>query len=160
MSDIERIIERYKKGSELFAQALEGVPQEILDRAPAPGKWSIRQIAIHLADAEIVGAMRLRSIAAQPGSLLKAYDQDAWAQKLAYERLSPELALELFRGLRASTAAMLRVLPAAAWENTAQHEESGMVRLGEFVEHYSKHAEHHSAQIRELRLRWGSAATA
>jgi hypothetical protein len=158
--DTEKIIARYEKGPEVLEKALSGLPLELLDREHAPGKWTIRQLAVHVADAEIVGATRLRWIAAQPGATLKAYDQDAWAAKLAYPAQSVEDALALFRALRRSTAAMLRALPAAAWENTAVHEESGTVRLPDFVEHYSEHCEHHSEQIREIRSKFAAGAAA
>ena len=56
---------------------------ETLDRAPAPGKWSVRDILSHLADCEIVFAFRLRQALAEdyhvfsrsirmPGRLLTA----------------------------------------------------------------------------------------
>lgn len=155
---IASVVDRYEKGIETLAQALQGVPAEILDKSPAPGKWSIRQIAVHLADAETVGVARFRTIAAQPGSLLKTYDQDAWAAKLAYTRQSPEQALQLFSLLRQTTAAMLRALPESAWKNTGRHEESGEVVLDKFVEHYCDHVDNHSRQIREIRKKFGAPA--
>ena len=156
--NVTSLVDRYEKGVEVFAQALKGVPAEILDKSPAPGKWSIRQIAVHLADSETVGVTRFRTIAAQPGSVLKAYDQDAWAQKLAYTQQSPEQALELFTLLRKTTAAMLRALPEAAWKNTGRHEESGEVVLEKFVEHYCDHVDNHSRQMREIRQKFGAPA--
>lgn len=158
--DTGKIIARYERGPEVLEEALRNVSMDSLDRAHAPGKWTIRQLAVHVADAEIVGASRLRWIAAQPGSTLKAYDQDAWAAKLAYPAQSVEDALALFRALRRSTAAMLRALPASAWDNTAVHEESGTVNLPDFVEHYSEHCEHHSRQIVEIRRLFAMAAVA
>ena len=41
----EALVERYEKGIEAFEGALNNVPQEMLDRRPAPDKWSIREIA-------------------------------------------------------------------------------------------------------------------
>ena len=156
---VASVVDRYEKGVEVFVQALKGVPAEILDKSPAPGKWSIRQIAVHLADSETVGVARFRTIAAQPGSVLKAYDQEAWAEKLAYTSQSPEQALELFSLLRKTTAAMLRALPEAAWKNTGRHEESGEVVLEKFVEHYCDHVDNHSRQIREIRQKFGVPAS-
>ena len=156
--NVASLVDRYEKGVEVFAHALKGVPAEMLDKSPAPGKWSIRQIAVHLADAETAGVVRFRTIAAQPGSLLKAYDQDAWAEKLGYTQQSPEQALELFSLLRKTTAAMLRALPESAWKNTGRHEESGEVVLDKFVEHYCDHVDNHSRQIRDIRKKLGAPA--
>ncbi|HEV2021032.1 MAG TPA: DinB family protein [Terriglobales bacterium] len=155
--NIANVVDRYEKGIETFAQALQGVPAELLDKSPAPGKWSIRQIAVHLADSETLGVARFRTIAAQPGSVLKAYDQEAWAQKLTTQQ-SPQQALELFSLLRKTTAAMLRALPEAAWKNSGRHEESGEVVLDKFVEHYCDHVDNHSRQIREIRQKFGAPA--
>ena len=156
--NLASLVDRYEKGVEVFAQALEGVPAGMLDKSPAPGKWSIRQIAVHLADSETVGVARFRTLAAEPGSLLKVYDQDAWADKLAYTQQSPEQALELFALLRKTTAAMLRALPESAWKNTGRHEESGEVVLDKFVEHYCDHVDNHSRQIRAIRQKFDAPA--
>ena len=159
-SEIRKLIRRYEKGGKLVAEALRDVPLEVLDRKPAPGKWSIRQLAAHLADAEVVGVARLRTTAAQPGSALKAYDQDAWADRLGYEQQAPEQMAKLFRLLRKTTGVMLRSLPEAAWENKAVHEERGEMSLADFVKLYAEHAEHHAGQIRALREQFGAAPAA
>lgn len=159
-SEIRKLIRRYEKGGKLVAEALRDVPLEILDRKPAPGKWSIRQLAAHLADAEIVGAARLRTAAAQPGSAIKAYDQDAWANRLGYEQQAPEQMAKLFRLLRKTTGVVLRALPDAAWENKAVHEERGEMSLADMVKLYAEHAEHHAGQIQALRAQSGSVPAA
>jgi len=155
MARTEELIARYERGGAALEQALRDIPEAALDRVSAPGKWSIRQIAAHLSDAEIVVAARLRWVAAEPGSPLKAFDQEKWAGELGYERQSPRLSLELFRALRATTAAMLRSLPESAWTRTGMHEERGQVSLQRLVEDYSSHAERHVQQILDLRTAAG-----
>jgi hypothetical protein len=150
MSNAE-LVSRYEKGISVFEEALKDLPSSVLDRVPAPGKWTIRQIANHLADAELVACARLRWIIAEPGSPLKAYDQDKWASQLGYDSRTPGQSLELFRALRQSTAAMLRAVPDSAWGNTGIHEERGVVSLSQTLETYTTHAEHHAQQIRQLR---------
>jgi hypothetical protein len=44
---------------------LEALGAERVELAPAPGKWSARQILCHLADCEIVFAFRLRQALSQ-----------------------------------------------------------------------------------------------
>jgi hypothetical protein len=154
MSPHEELIRRYEQGVSLVDEALRDVPEAMLDHVPAPGKWTIRQIAAHLADSELVISARLRWIAAEPGSPLKAFDQDKWARSLGYQHQSPQDLVELMRSLRRTTATMLRSLPESAWAHTGRHEERGDVSLRQMVDSYSGHAEHHAQQIRELRSRF------
>jgi hypothetical protein len=158
MSQNEELIRRFEQSAAAFEDALRNVPETVLDRMPGPGKWTIRQIAAHLADSELVIASRLRWIAAEPGSPLKAFDQDKWAQNLGYERQIPQEAVEAFRSLRQRTARMLRNLPDSVWKNTGRHEERGTVTLRDLVEGASGHSERHVEQIRSLRKQFASAA--
>jgi DinB superfamily len=152
------LIARYEQGITALEDAMRSVPEELLDRAPSAGKWTIRQIMAHLADSELVVSGRLRWIAAEPGSPLKAFDQDKWASTLGYEHQSPQDSLELFRALRKTTAAMLRRLPEDAWKRTGVHEERGEMTLAQMVESYQGHAEHHARQICSIRGQLGAAA--
>ena len=156
----EELIRRYEKGIDVFEKALAGVPESKLDTPRAPGKWTIRQIAIHVTDSEVVGLARFRTIAAEPGKTIKAYDQEKWTSNLHYEKQPLKESVELFRAGRKQTAAMLRALPESAWKNTAVHEESGEQRLDKFLEHYCEHVENHAKQIMETRQKLGLAAKA
>ncbi len=151
MSRIEELLERFRRGPELIAVATTGVAGEQLDYTPAPGKWSIRQIVWHLADAELVGAVRFRWVIAEDDPVLPAYDQDAWTGRLGYasRRFSP--ALETFRRLRADNYELLRQLPAEAFSRAARHAELGPLTLFDLVRMYAEHAENHARQILEIR---------
>lgn len=151
MSQIEELLERFRRGPELIAVATTGVAGEQLDYAPAPGKWSIRQIVWHLADTELVGAVRFRWVIAEDDPLLAAYNQDAWASRLGYSsrRFSP--ALETFRRLRADNYELLKQLPAESFSRTARHAERGPLTLLDLVRMYAEHAENHARQILEIR---------
>ncbi len=151
---IQSIIAEYEKSIRVFEDAVKGVPASLLDKSPAPGKWSIRQIAVHITDSDVVGAHRFRTIAAEPGMTMLGYDQDKWANHLHYEKQTVEDALDCFRALRRQTAAMLRALPESAWQNTAVHNERGEVKLDDYVLHYVHHVENHVKQIRAIRERF------
>src|SRR5262249_55626110 len=49
--ELASLLERFRRGPELLAVLLTGVFGEEEDFTLAPGKWSIRQIVAHLADA-------------------------------------------------------------------------------------------------------------
>ena len=156
MPSHEQLIARYEKGSSLLAEALRDIPQATLDRSPAPGKWTIRQLAAHMADAELVSNARFRWVAAEPGVALPSWDQDKWAGALDYPAQSPAEVVALTRLLRQSTAALLRSLPDDAWQRTGMHQERGPVTLQQLVELVAGHLEHHAHHIRELRAQFGA----
>ena len=149
MNKYDELINRYEAGSESVQQAFQAVPQERLDRNPAPGKWSPRQILVHLADAELVLAHRIRIVAAAPNLPLQAFDQDRWAAALSYQTQSADDAVALFCAIRTSTTNMLRALPALAFENIGLHEERGPLTLAALVEGAISHSNSHARQITE-----------
>lgn len=149
--EIAEIIQRFEATISLVENEVKTSRSDTWDKSPAPGKWTIRQIMAHLADCEAIAAMRFRLIAAQPGSSLTAFDQDIWAQKLIYAKQPVENALAAYVSMRRYNVDMLRNLPEDAWSRIATHEERGPQTLIKMVEHNSKHAEDHAAQIRRIR---------
>lgn len=151
MSDLPVLLERFRRGPEVLAVVLTGVFGEEEDFVTAPGKWSIRQIVAHLADAELVGAHRFRQVLAEENPTLIAFDQDAWARNLDYARRKPKQSLETFRRIRAENHELLKDLPESAFERTGNHSENGRVTLHSLLEGYAKHAESHVRQLQEIR---------
>lgn len=157
-ADQSATLARFENGVDVILSALAGTPEDVIDRAPAPGKWNIRQIVVHVADDDVVAAMRIRQIAAEPGALMIGFDQDRWANGLSYSALSMDLNLELFVLLRKTTAEMLRKIPEAAWNYVGNHQERGLLTLESFVAHMANHAELHAGQIRRIRQQFGCPA--
>lgn len=151
MSEIPALLERYRRGAELLAVVLTGVFGEEEDFAPAPGKWSVRQIVAHLADAEMVGAHRFRQVIAEDNPTLIAYSQDAWTANLDYARRKPKQSLETFRRIRAENYELLKGLPESAFERAGNHTENGRMTLRQMLEGYAGHAESHARQLQEIR---------
>jgi len=151
MSEIPALLERFRRGPELLAVVLTGVFGEEEDFAPAPGKWTVRQIVAHLADAEMVGAHRLRQVIAEDNPTLIAYNQDAWTANLDYTRRKPKQSLETFRRIRAENYELLKGLPESAFERAGNHSENGRMTLGQLLEGYAGHAESHARQLQEIR---------
>ena len=151
MSDLPALLERYRRGPEVLAMVLTGVFGEEEDFVPAPGKWSPRQIVAHLADAELVGAHRMRQVIAEDNPTLIAFDQDAWTRNLDYARRKPKQSLESFRRIRAENYELLKELPESAFERTGNHSENGPMTLRRLLEGYAEHAESHARQLQQMR---------
>jgi hypothetical protein len=151
MSDLSNLLERFRRGPELLAVVLTGVFGEEEDFAPAPGKWNIREMMGHVADAELVYAQRFRQVIAEDNPTLVAFDQDAWARKLDYNRRKPKASLETFRRIRAENYELLKDLPETAFERTGNHTENGTMTLRRLLELMAGHAESHARQAQSIR---------
>ncbi len=151
MSEISELLERFRRAPELLATVMTGVFGEEEDFAPAPGKWSARQIIAHLADSELVMAHRFRQVAAEDNPTLVAFDQEAWAQNLDYPRRKPKQSLETFRRLRAENYELLSGLPESAFARQGNHTERGPLTLRTILEGAANHAESHARQLQTVR---------
>ena len=117
---------------------------------PEPGRWSIAQIVTHLADAEIVGAYRVRMILAAPGTPLQAFDQNEWARAMDYQNADAFASLALFRALRSSLLALLSGLDDEALDRFGIHAERGKESVRHLMRLYAGHDINHLQQIERL----------
>jgi len=121
-----------------------------LARQPAPGKWSIAQIMAHLADAELVGGWRMRSVLANNGTSLQPFDQDAWAETLGYSRRDAKTSLEMFRVLRENNLTLLKTVPKNLLENYGMHSERGRETISHFNNLVAGHDLNHLQQVETI----------
>ena len=80
------LVDVYEAGPARIRETLVGLGSEQLQAHPRTDKWSIGEVVLHLADAEIMGAGRIRLALAQPGAPVTGYDQAIWANELRYHR--------------------------------------------------------------------------
>jgi hypothetical protein len=146
------LIERYAAGAAVPGEAIRGLTSAELNAFPVPGTWSIQQIIIHLMDSDLIGADRIKRVAAEnvPPQLI-GYDETAFAKNLSYDKLDPVQACEVFRLNRLLTAAVLRNLADAAFTRHGMHSERGRETLAELVEGYADHLDHHMKFLKEKR---------
>jgi len=138
-------------GPTLVRNAVTGMDGGGINRRPPGDDWSARDVIIHLADAELVAAVRFRLVVAEEGAALPAYDPDLWKRRLHYLWRDPEGAIALFQQLRYASAELLAQCDAATWERSGIHPERGVMTLADLLELYASHAEEHAAQITAIR---------
>ena len=138
----------YSKGYEKFITAVNELPKEMWDFKPAPDKWSVNEIIIHMADSEANSFTRARKIICEPGSTITAYDQDLWAVKTNYLSQSTGDALELFKNLRKMTYKVIKDLPESTWSNFIIHPENGKMTLDDWLTVYENHVTVHINQMK------------
>lgn len=144
------LIDRYRAGYEQVVLALEGCTAEELDRRPAPGAWTAREIVHHLGDSEMTSAIRLRRLIAEDGPAIQGYDQEEYARRLFYDR-PIDRSLAAFRVARESTAEILERLTPDQWGRQGTHSESGAYSAEIWLQIYASHAHNHADQIRRAR---------
>jgi uncharacterized damage-inducible protein DinB len=144
-------IQEYEATPEKIAAAIEGLHEGQLQQRPASDDWSIREVLVHLGDSEIFVYERFRRILADDKPVLQAFNEEAWAKNLNYREQNPDLALNLFRALRQSNAALLRALPTQAWERTGRHTERGDMSLYDVFTTYLRHGNIHLEQIEQVK---------
>jgi hypothetical protein len=144
----------YKAGPTRLGGVLSGLTdEELKQRRPQPpekDKWSIQEIAMHVADAEIMGAARLRQTLAEPGASFALYDQDAWTSGLGYQsrdRKALENAVWLFSALRTGSTLLLETAKEQDWTKWGNHADWGPLTLRQLLELYADHGERHIEQI-------------
>jgi hypothetical protein len=151
MSGLDELLERFRRGPELIATVMTGAAGAELDFTPGTDHWSVRQIIAHLADSELVAAMRFRRIIAEENPTLAAFDQNAWAKNLGYAKRKTSESLDSFRRVRGENYDLLRDVPEAAFARTGTHTERGVLTLADLLRIYAEHAEGHARQLRRVR---------
>lgn len=146
-----RLIEDYAAGAGLPARAIAGLSKEDLNARPVPGTWSIQEIVLHLMDSDLIGADRMKRVAAEERPLIIGYNETLFTKHLGYDRLDPRLACDVFEKNRQITAAVLRNLPEASFARTGVHNEKGLVTLEGLVKGYVDHLNHHLKFLYEKR---------
>jgi len=120
------------------------LPQELLQRKPAPNEWSAYDCLRHIVDTErAVFPPRI-------GYLLRGEDFPAFNPDEegggSRENISPiESAKELARR-RAESLALLSKVGEGDLNRTARHQELGMVTLGELIHEWAGHDLMHTVQ--------------
>lgn len=157
MTTTERnhLIESYGQAYRLLTEALNKYPKEIWQWKPAPQKWSIHEVIIHVTDSEANSYIRCRRFIAEPGSGVYGYDENKWAKALDYHHQSIDDALELFKYLRGNTYKLIKNLPDEVWQTaTVQHSDAGTVTFEQWLKTYEEHIPIHVRQMERNYQAW------
>lgn len=121
--------------------------EEQLARNYGPGKWPVRYILHHLADAETVLFERIRRIISERRQVLWAFDQDAWAKGLDYSRAPLDLSRRIYESVRAGIIYQAHQHYASNGHLEFVHSETGVRTLKDEFDKVASHNELHLGQI-------------
>ena len=118
------------------------------ERTYAPGKWSARQLLIHLAQAELALGNRARMALTVPNYVAQAFDQDKWIEK--EHSLGGGEALDVFLALATMNRALFESLSPADRAVPLSHPEYGALTVDWIVHTIAGHQIHHLKQLERI----------
>lgn len=148
--DDAALVERYARGVENFDRRIFELSDDQLDLAFLPdagvGRWPVRVLLGHLADADLSYVHRMRRTVAEDNPLLSAWDENAAVDAGLYTggRYPIGAFVAVVHTLRRWTAEWLASLTAEQWERQAMHAERGPMTVRKMVQDMTWHLEHHA----------------
>ncbi len=118
-----------------------------LDNTYGPGKWSIRYLLHHLADAETVLYDRIRRTISRPGQVVWGFDQDAWAANLAYQEKPLTQSRSIYTSCRDGIIFLAERNYDTKGGNRMVHSGDGLKILKDVFDKVVWHNEQHLVQI-------------
>jgi hypothetical protein len=143
MDLIQRLEETRDQTVKLFA-----LGDDDLARTYAEGKWPVRFILLHLADAETVLFDRIRRTLSEPRQVLWVFDQDAWAKGLDYSRVPLDISCRVYESVRNAVIYYAELYYEAKGHLEFVHSVTGVRTLKQEFEKVASHNQHHLDQIR------------
>ena len=137
------LVERYAAGGPLLSFAVYNLTPAQEQARIAPGTLSIGELAVHLLDADLQFAHRLKQILAEDQPTLQGYDHDAWLARISADGLPAAEAAELFALHRRWTARILRRLEDKVFGRTGMHTANGRQTMAEILAYCVSHLDHH-----------------
>ncbi|HSY72549.1 MAG TPA: DinB family protein [Alloacidobacterium sp.] len=128
---------------------LEHLGTKGVEEAPAPGKWSAREIISHLADCEIVFGFRLRQTLAEDNHVIQPFDQEKWAA--TYAAYDASAAFAVFSTVRQWNLALIRSVSPEKQTKTVTHPERGTMTFLNIVETMAGHDLNHLQQMEAIK---------
>ena len=141
------LVQSYAVGHSLLLEALAGLSEEELNFKPAPEKWSIKEVIIHVSDGELVAVDRMKRVIAEDNPLFFKFDPDLWSGRLHYGALDMQMHLDIFKGLRLSMVSVLNEIQTAEWDRAGVHNIAGKQTLRDIVVMFTGHIDRHILQI-------------
>lgn len=124
-----------------------------LQKTYGKGKWSVRELLHHIADAETVLYDRVRRIiASEHPPVIWAFNQDAWNAGLVYKTFPLKINKTIFIATRTAVEYLVTEHYEKIGGKEFIHSETGLRTLKEEFDKFAWHNQHHLNQI-ELALK-------
>ncbi len=109
------IVEALIGGAEIAAALLGDVPDSVASKGYAPGKWTLKEVVLHMADAERIFTYRALRFGRGDATVLPGWDENKYAPMSGATVRSLESVLDEFESVREATVSLFSGLPSEAW---------------------------------------------
>ena len=118
-----------------------------LEKTYSSGKWSIKKILVHLADAESVLHERIKRVISEPKVIIWAFDQDRWCEHLHYADFPLDVSRQMFEANRNSMIYLAQHFYDSHGATNFVHSETGLRTLKDEFDKVVLHNQSHLNQI-------------
>ena len=159
----ESTLRRYVDGPALLENTLSELQLTDLDKPPADGGWTIRQIVHHIVDGDDIWKTCIKIALGndQAEFTLSWYwsrTQEDWAERWAYSSRSLEESLALLKAIRNHVCQLLTMRPDGWTRSAVVRDSKGTlerVTVGFVVEMQADHLMHHVNRILDIHKQGG-----
>mgnify|MGYP001048892117 CR=1 FL=1 len=142
------IVEGLKKNMDLMVEFYSKIPEENHDFSYEVGKWSVKDILLHIIDTERVFAYRALRIARQDKTPLAGFEQDDYVVTAEAKKRSLENILEEYKIVRQASIALYNSFDSNALEQIGEASGSPIsVRAIGYI--LTDHENHHNNVIKQ-----------
>jgi hypothetical protein len=118
------------------------------ERSYEPGKWSARQILLHLAHLEMTFGLRVRMALTTPSYVVQPFDQDRWMERES--TVDGRSAADVFLALSRLNAALFATLTPADRALPVSHPEHGEITVDWIIHTLAGHELSHLQQFEQI----------
>jgi uncharacterized damage-inducible protein DinB len=138
-------VEVLRSSLQEYRNVASRISADLWQRSWAPGKWTMREIMIHVAQWEQIFGQRLWFGVNVPGYVVQPADQDLLMRHVG--AIDGPTAFAAFDGSRRFTLGFVESLTPEMRRQTFQHEERGPIDANDVLVTIAGHGMHHLAQM-------------
>jgi uncharacterized damage-inducible protein DinB len=145
-------MEYLKKQEKELAELLKKVNKKNLEYAYAEGKWSLKEVLVHMIDSEQIFAYRALAIARGEKKALPGYDQNKYIKNANLEHITKKQIAENFKSIRKSSMFLFDTFGPEDWVRVgkANGSETSASAIPYII---GGHAKHHMDIIKKKYLK-------
>ncbi|MCI0838475.1 MAG: DinB family protein [Chloroflexi bacterium] len=128
-----------------------GLDEAALRHRPAEDELSLKEIAVHLRDAEELALRQLTAASEEPDKRLPVWDIDVLPFERNYRDVDLTGVLSEVRNLRSQTTALLWMLRDWDWRREVTHPYRGEITITMIARELAQHDLEHLWQVRRLK---------